>query len=70
MLNCDAVKNFCFDVLGDLVSPSSIEVSQARNGKFNVIVLRTGGVPKEVIRDDWNRQITGTEFEGQVVLYM
>ncbi len=70
MMNYEAVKNFCFDVLGDLVSPSFIEVSQARNGKFNVIVLRTGGVPKEVIRDDWNRQIAGTEFAGQVVLYL
>jgi hypothetical protein len=70
MINYESVKNFCFDVLGDFVNPSNIEIEESRTGKFNVIVLRTGSIPKELIRDEWKQQITGTEFENQVVLFM
>jgi hypothetical protein len=70
MVNYESVKNFCFDVLGDFVNPSNIEIEESRTGKFNVIVLRTGSIPKELIRDEWKQQVTGTEFENQVVLFM
>lgn len=70
MVNYESVKNFCFDVLGDFVNPSNIEIEESRTGKFNVIVLRTGSIPKELIRDEWKQQVTGTEFESQVVLFM
>ena len=70
MVNYESVKNFCFDVLGDFVNPSNIEIEESRTGKFNVIVLRTGSIPKELIHDEWKQQVTGTEFESQVVLFM
>ena len=70
MVNYESVKNFCFDVLGDFINPSNIEIEETRTGKFNVIVLRTGSVPKELIRDEWKQQVTGTEFESKVVLFM
>ena len=70
MVNYESVKNFCFDVLGDFVNPSNIEIEETRTGKFNVIVLRTGSIPKELIRDEWKQQVTGTEFESKVVLFM
>jgi hypothetical protein len=70
MTNYEAVKNFCFDVLGDFVKPSSIEVEETRTGKFNVIVLRTGNVPKDIIRDEWKQQVAGTEFENKVTLFL
>lgn len=69
MLTIENVKSFCFDTLGDLVNPKNIEVEQTRSGKIQVIVLRTGGVPKEVIRDDWNRAAKGTELES-VALFL
>ena len=69
MLNYESIKNFCFDVLGDFVNPSNIEIEE-RAGKFNVMVLRTGGIPKDVIRDEWKQQIAGTELEGKAVLYL
>lgn len=69
MVNYESVKNFCFDVLGDFINPSNIDIEE-RAGKFNVIVLRTGGIPKDVIRDEWRQQIAGTEFEGKATLYL
>jgi hypothetical protein len=69
MVNYESVKNFCFDVLGDFINPSNIDIEE-RAGKFNVIVLRTGGIPKDVIRDEWQQQIAGTEFEGKATLYL
>jgi hypothetical protein len=70
MLNYDSVKNFCFDVLGDFVDPSNIEIEETRFHKFNVIVLRNGGIPKEVLWDEWKKQTAGTEFEGKVTLFV
>ena len=69
MVNYESVKNFCFDVLGDFVNPSNIDIGE-RADKFNVIVLRTGGISKDMIRDEWQQQIAGTEFEGKVTLYL
>lgn len=70
MINYESVKNFCFDSLGDFVDPSNIEIEETRTGKFNVIVLRTGSVPKELIRAEFKQQVAGTEFEGKVILFI
>ena len=53
------LEDFCFDVLGDFVNPNSIEIMGDK-----VIVLRHGDVPAEIIRDEWNRRVQGTEFEN------
>jgi hypothetical protein len=69
MLNKESVENFCFDVLGDFIDPKAdIEVEQVR-GEFRVLVLRTRGIPKDIIRDEWNRNAKGTDFE-KVSLYL
>jgi hypothetical protein len=69
MLNRESVENFCFDVLGDFIDPKAdIEIEQVR-GEFRVFVLRTRGIPKDIIRDEWNRNAKGTEFE-KVSLYL
>lgn len=69
MLTTEKIKNFCFDVLGDFVNPKTdLEVEESR-GTFRVIVLRTRGIPKDVIRDEWNNQVAGTEFE-KVILFI
>lgn len=69
MLTKESVENFCFDVLGDFIDPNSdIMIEQVR-GEFRVIVIRTRGIPKDIIRDEWNRNAKGTEFE-KVSLYL
>jgi hypothetical protein len=70
MINYESVKNFVFDVLGDFVNPSNIEIEESRTGKFNIIILRTGSVPKELIRGEWKQQVTGTDLEDKVVLFV
>lgn len=52
-LTIDRVKDFAFDVLGDFVVPDKdLEISQTKRG-FQVIVLRTRGIPKEAIQTTW-----------------
>jgi hypothetical protein len=69
MLTRESVENFCFDVLGDFIDPNTdIMIEQVR-GEFRVIVIRTRGIPKDIIRDEWNRNAKGTEFE-KVSLYL
>lgn len=71
MLEIETIKKFCFEVLGDFVDPEEdILIEKARN-EFRVIVLRTRGVPKEIIRDDWNTNIIGSALESEPVsLYL
>lgn len=69
MLTKESVENFCFDVLGDFVDPNEdIRIQEVR-GEFRVIVIRTRGIPTDIIRDEWNRNAKGTEFE-KVSLYL
>ena len=69
MLTTEEIKNFCFDVLGDFIDPKTDIMIQEVRGSFRVMVIRTRGIPKEVIRDEWNRNAQGTDFE-QVSLYL
>lgn len=70
MLTIEKIKDLVFDTLGDFVDPETdVRVEQARDGSFRVIVIRTRGIPKEVIRDEWHHATDGTEFEN-VSLYM
>ena len=63
------LEQFCFDVLGDFIYPENDIIIQEVRGGFRVMVIRLRGVPAEVIRDTWNREVKGTEFE-QVSLYL
>ena len=63
------LEQFCFDVLGDFINPKEDIMIQEARGNFRVMVIRTRGFHKEVIRDTWNREVKGTEFE-QVSLYL
>lgn len=69
MLTREQVEQFCFDVLGDFIYPENDIIIQEVRGGFRVIVTRLRGVPAEVLRDTWNRNAEGTEFEN-VSLYM
>ena len=42
---------------------------QEVRGEFRVLVIRTRGIPMDIIRDEWNRNAKGTEFE-KVSLFM
>ena len=69
MLTEKQVEQFCFDVLGDFIDPKrDIMINEVR-GEFRVMVIRTCGIPKDIIRDEWNRNAQGTEFE-QVSLFL
>ena len=69
MLTEKQVENFCFDVLGDFIDPKEdIRIQEVR-GEFRVLVIRTRGIPTDIIRDEWNRNTKGTEFE-KVSLWM
>jgi hypothetical protein len=69
MLNKESVENFCFDVLGDFIDPKEdIRIQEVR-GEFRVLVIRTRGIPTDLIRDEWNRNAKGTDFE-KVSLYL
>ncbi len=69
MLTKESVENFCFDVLGDFVDPKEdIRIQEVR-GEFRVLVIRTRGIPTDIIRDEWNRNAKGTDFE-KVSLYL
>lgn len=54
---------FCFDVLGDHVNLKDIRIEQDRKGAFRVVVLRSPYVSTNLLRDEWDRQVAGTEFE-------
>jgi hypothetical protein len=69
MLTRESVENFCFDVLGDFIDPKTHVMIEQVRGEFRVIVIRTRGIPKDIIRDEWNRNAKGTEFE-KVSLYL
>lgn len=69
MLNREQVEQFCFDVLGDFISPEDDIIIQEVRGEFRVIVTRLRGIPAEVLRDTWNRNAEGTDFE-KVSLFM
>lgn len=69
MLNREQVEQFCFDVLGDFIYPENDIIIQEVRGGFRVIVTRLRGVPAEVLRDTWNNNAAGTEFE-KVSLFM
>jgi hypothetical protein len=65
MLTKESVEQFCFDVLGDFIYPELDCIIDPNR----VIVTRLRGVPAEVLRDTWNRNAEGTEFEN-VSLYL
>ena len=69
MLTEKEVEQFCFDVLGDFVDPKDDIMIDEVRGEFRVIVRRTRGIPTDIIRDEWNRNAKGTEFE-KVSLWM
>lgn len=69
MLTRESVENFCFDVLGDFINPKEDIMIQEVRGEFRVLVIRTRGIPMDIIRDEWNRNAEGTEFE-KVSLFM
>jgi hypothetical protein len=69
MLTKESVENFCFDVLGDFIDPKADVMIEQVRGEFRVIVIRTRGIPTDLIRDEWNRNTKGTDFE-KVSLYL
>ena len=69
MLTRESVENFCFDVLGDFINTKEDIMIQEVRGEFRVLVIRTRGIPMDIIRDEWNRNAKGTEFE-KVSLFM
>ena len=69
MLTRENVENFCFDVLGDFINPKEDIMIQEVRGEFRVLVIRTRGIPMDIIRDEWNKNAKGTEFE-KVSLFM
>ena len=69
MLTSENVENFCFDVVGDFINPKEDIMIQEVRGEFRVLVIRTHGIPMDIIRDEWNRNAKGTEFE-KVSLFM
>lgn len=69
MLTEKEVRDFCFDVLGDMIDPKKDIMIQEVRGEFRVIVLRTHGLPASVIRDEWDQFTKGTKFE-KVALFM
>lgn len=60
---------FCFDVLGDFINPENIQVGQDRKGNWRVVVVRSWGLNKEFIWDEWKRQTAGTPWDG-IPLYL
>lgn len=59
------LEEFVFDALGDMVPPSDLEVLPDRKaGGFKVVCMRSHGMPREMLWDEWARQTQGTEFEG------
>ena len=64
------LKDFVFDVLGDFVDPAGIKYIPVAGGKTAVVVLRTGGVPKDIIRDEWKRNTDGNPDFDQIRLYL
>lgn len=62
MINREELTSFVFDILGDLVSPKDINIVENR-GELSVVILRRS-VPKELIFDDWRRNVIGTKFES------
>ena len=71
MLEMETVEKFCFDVLGDFIDPNEDIMIQKVRGEYRVMVLRTRGIPKEIIRDEWNTNIKGTPLENEPVsLYL
>ena len=70
MLTRESVENFCFDVLGDFINTKEVDIIiQEVRGEFRVLVIRTHRIPMDIIRDEWNRNAKGTEFE-KVSLFM
>ena len=69
MLTEKQVEQFCFDVLGDFINPKEDIMIQEVRGNFRVMITRTRGFHKEVLREEWNRNVEGTEFEN-VALYI
>ena len=69
MLTEKQVENFFFDVLVDFIDPKEDIGIQEVRGEFRVLVIRTRGIPTDIIRDEWNRNTKGTEFE-KVSLWM
>lgn len=69
MLTREQVEQFCFDVLGDFINPKADIMIQEVRGQFRVILVRTRGIPNDIIRDEWNNNAAGTEFE-KVSLFM
>jgi hypothetical protein len=69
MLTKESVENFCFDVLGDFINHKADVMIEQVRGEFRVIVIRTRGIPTDLIRDEWNRNAKGTDFE-KVSLYL
>ena len=51
MLTRESVENFCFDVLGDFINPKEDIMIQEVRGEFRVLVIRTHGIPMDIIRD-------------------
>ena len=62
MITREELTNFVFDILGDHVSPKDIEIIE-NHSELSVVILRRS-VPKELIFDDWRRNVIGTKFES------
>ena len=59
------LKEFVFDVLGDMVPPDDFMIQPDRKtGGFRIVCLNPHGFSREMLWDEWARQTRGTEFEG------
>lgn len=66
MITKDELVKFTFDVLGDFMPQNAYSIEEVKPNRWAVFVGRPAlmSAPKEVVRDDWNRQTSGTKFEN------
>ena len=58
------LRDHVFDVLGDFVKPDDVLVMPDKRTGYRLVCVRTRGLPREFLWDEWRRQTKGTEFEG------
>ena len=61
-ITIDEVKDFAFDVIGDMVDPKNITV--IADDKKIVVLVGRSFIPRELIFDEWETKTKGTRFEN------
>lgn len=69
MATVNDVEKAVFEILGDFVDPKQDVMIHEVRGNIRVIVTRTYGIPKDIIRDEWRESTKDLGFEN-VSLYL